>query len=203
VVSPKKDKNLLLSELGKTFLKTSAFRIGDFKTANGNKTPYYIDLSRVSSFPNAVSLAIECLEYELAEISNKNKVDCFCGIPVTGLVLAAVMASKQSKPLIHAPLDQDRKIVGVISPGSDILLLDDVSETGKAMVSAGTAARANGAVVTDALTLVDRSEEAGKSLEKIGIKLHSFTTAHDLAWRLKDNMALSEEEEDLLENEII
>ena len=148
-------------------------------------------------------MAVECLETDLSLISKKNHVDVFCGIPVTGLIFSSVIAARQSKPLIHCPLDQDRKVIGVISPGANVLLIDGVSETGKSIVSAANAVRANGGVVTDALTLVDRSEEARRSLEKIEIALHSFTTVHDLAKKLKDNLALSEEEEDLLENEVI
>jgi orotate phosphoribosyltransferase len=201
MATPKRDREYLLSELGKAFLKTSAFRIGDFKTAKGTKTPYYVDLSRVSSFPNLFSLAVECLEDKLLEMSKKRSFDAICGIPVTGLIFSAVIASKRAIPLIHSPLDQEHRIVGVISPGANVLLLDDVSETGKALESAATAIRANGGIVTDALTLVDRSEDAQKNLAKLDIELRGFTTVHELAHKLRDNMALSEEEEDLLENE--
>ncbi len=203
LATPKREKEYLISELGKAFLKTSAFRIGDFKTTKGTKTPYYIDLSRVSSFPNLFSLTVECLEYELSKISQKTSVDSICGIPITGLVLSAVIAEKQSKPLVHSPHGQDHKVIGVISSGANVLVIDDVSETGMSIEAAATAVRANGGVVTDALTLVDRSEDAAKDLEKVQITLHSFTTVHELAKKLKDNLALSEEEEDLLENEVI
>jgi orotate phosphoribosyltransferase len=195
MATPKRDREYLVSELGKAFLKTSAFRIGDFKTAKGTKTPYYVDLSRVSSFPELFSLAVECFEEKLSEM----KINAICGIPITGLEFSAVLASRRSIPLIHSPLDQQHRIVGVISPGANVLLLDDVSETGKTLDSAALAIRANGGVVTDALTLVDRSEGAGKDLWELEIKLRSFTTVQELARKLKDNMALSEEEEALLE----
>jgi orotate phosphoribosyltransferase len=195
-----KNKEYLISELGKAFLKTSAFRIGDFRTSKGMKTPYYVDLNRVSSFPNVFSLVIDCLEMELSEISEKNSVDGLCGIPLNGLLMGAVLAHRQSKPLVHAPLEQERKVVGMISPGSNIIIVDDVSETGKTIESAAMAARANGGVLSQALTLVDRSESAEDDLKKAGIELHAFTTVHELAEKLRDNLALSEEEEDVLEN---
>jgi orotate phosphoribosyltransferase len=203
LVTPKKDREYLLSELGKAFLKTSAFRIGDFKTAKGSKTPYYVDLSRVTSFPNVFSLAVECLEQEFLLISQKSGVDSLCGIPMTGLLFCAVMAEKHAKPLVHAPLNQEHKIIGVISSGAKTLVVDDVSETGSTILSAAAAIRANGGVVTEALTLIDRSEDAKQDLEKAGIALHTFTTVHELAKKLRDNMALSEEEENLLENDSV
>jgi orotate phosphoribosyltransferase len=195
---PAKDKEYLISELGKTFLKTSAFRIGDFKTSRGKKTPYYIDLSRASSFPNVLSLVADCLELELNELSIKHAIDTICGVPVNGLVFGAVLASKVSKPLIHAPLEQDHRIIGMINPGANVLILNDVSETGKTIELAAAAVRANGGVVTDAITLIDRSEGAMGDLKKLKIDLHSVTTVGELAKRLKDNMALSEEQEEIL-----
>lgn len=200
---PKSDKEYLISELGKAFLKTSAFRIGDFRTAKGEKTPFYVDLNRVTSFPNVFSLAVRCLELELNGISEKNAVDGLCGIPINGLVLSAVIAEKQSKPLVHSLSEREHKIVGVVSSGASVVVVDDVSETGKSIEWASASVRANGGVVTDALTLIDRSESARSDLEKSGITLHSFSTVHELAKKLRDNLTLSEEEEDLLENEVI
>lgn len=196
-----KSKAYLISELGKAFLKTSAFRIGDFKTNKGNKTPYYIDLGRVSSFPNVFSLVTDCLELELDEVSKKSQIDAVCGVPITGLIFGAALVSRVSKPLVHAPLEQDHRIIGLVSPGSNVLIMEDVSETGKTIELASAAVRANGGVVSDALALIDRSESAREDLKKLDIDLHCFTTVGELAKRLKENMALSEEEEEILENQ--
>jgi orotate phosphoribosyltransferase len=197
---PKKNKEYLVSELGKVFVKMSAFRIGDFKTSKGTKTPYYITLNQVSSFPNVSSLVMDCLEHKISEISRKSKVDVLCGVPVTGLIFSAAIAGRLSLPLVHAPLDQDRKIVGVISSGANVLVLDDVSETGKTIELAAVAARANGGEVSSALTLVDRMEGAKEDLKKLGIELYSFTTIQELGKKLRENMALSDEEEAILDN---
>ncbi len=49
---------------------------------------------------------------------------------MTGLLFCAVMAEKHAKPLVHAPLNQEHKIIGIISSGAKTLVVDDVSETG-------------------------------------------------------------------------
>lgn len=196
----KRDREYLVSELGKVFVKMSALRIGDFKTSKGTKTPYYITLNQVSSFPNVFSLVLECLELKLSETTRKNKVETLCGVPMTGLLFSAPLASKLSLPLIHAPLEQDRKIIGVISPGSNVLIIDDVSETGRTIELASSAARANGGEVSDALTLIDRDESARDDLKKIGVELHSFATIQEMAKKLRENMVLSEEEEEILDS---
>jgi len=121
-------------------------------------------------------------------------------VPMTGLVISVALASKLSKPLVHAPHGNDRKIIGMISSGANVLVIDDVSETGKTIELSVQASRANGGVVTDALTLVDRGEGAKEDLAKLQITLRSFTTVHELAKRLRDNMSLSDEEESILDN---
>jgi orotate phosphoribosyltransferase len=198
-----RNREELISELGRTFLKTAALRIGDFSTSSGAKTPYYVDLRRVACFPNMFSIVIECMEKELAKISQKNAPDVIGGIPITGLIFASIIARDSSKPLVYSPVDSDQKIIGIISPGANALVIDDVSETGKSIVSAAKAIRANGGLVSDALTLVDRSEGAKKTLGESGIILHAFTTAHELAMNLKENLVLSEQEAELVENHII
>jgi orotate phosphoribosyltransferase len=198
-----KGRDELVSELGRAFLKTAALRIGDFKTSSGAKTPYYIDLRRVPSFPNLFSMVIECLESELNKISKKNTPDAICGIPITGLLLGSVIARERSLPLVYSPTDSEHRIIGVVTPGANVLVVDDVSETGISIVSAAKAVRANGGVVSDALTLLDRSEGAKKVLAESGVSLHSFATAHELALKLKENLVLSDEEAELVENHVI
>ena len=176
-----KDREELVSELGRAFLKTAALRIGDFKTSSGAKTPYYIDLRRVASFPNLFSMVIECLESELNKITKKSVPDAIDGIPITGLLFGSVIAREHSLPLVYSPTDSEHKIIGVVAPGANVLVIDDVSETGLSIVSAAKAVRANGGVVSNALTLLDRSEGATKILRENGISLHCFATVHELS----------------------
>ena len=195
-----RNREELVSELGRAFLKTVALRIGDFKTSSGAKTPYYIDLTRIASFPNLFSLAIDCLESELSKVG---QIDAISGIPIRGLLFGSIIAREHSLPLVYSPTDSEHKIVGVISPGANVLVVDDVSETGLSIVSAAKAIRANGGVVTHALTLLDRSEGAMIVLKENGITLRCFASAHELALKLKENLSLSEEEAEMVENHVI
>jgi len=189
----------LISELGRVFLKTSALRIGDYTTSEGVKTAYYIDLRPTLNFPPAVSIEIQCLEQVLREIMPTGP-ECICGIPVTGLIFSSILAFKLSTPLIYPVKDaREHKIAGIIKPGTRVVIIDDVSETGHSMVSAALGIRGMGGIVTEAVTIIDRSEGAARVLEKSGITLHPFTTAHEIAQTLKDNLALSDEESDIVE----
>lgn len=184
----------LISELGKVFLKTNALRIGEYTKSDGSKTPFYISLTDIMSFPNAFSLAVDCMNFKLDEFQTGDQVQSFCGIPVVGLVLGAVIAHERSKPILYPHREPTHKIAGILKPGTHVLIIDDVSETGVSIEQAAHSIRANGGVVEKALTLIDRGEGAAEALQKMGIELESFTTLKELASTLKENLALSEEE---------
>jgi orotate phosphoribosyltransferase len=198
-----KDRGELVSELGRAFLKTAVLRIGDFNISSGAKTPYYIDLRRVASFPTIFSIVIDCLESELSKLLKKNVPAGIGGIPITGLLFGSIIAHEHSLPLVYSPTDSEHKIIGVVAPGASVLVIDDVSETGLSIISAAKAIRANGGVVSDALTLLDRSEGAAKILRENGISLHCFATVRELALKLKENLALSDEEAEFVESHVI
>ncbi|MGH2638819.1 MAG: orotate phosphoribosyltransferase, partial [Rhabdochlamydiaceae bacterium] len=179
----------LLFDLGKSILKTGAFRIGNFTTPDGKTSPYFIDLGRIISFPDVMSLALECLDFEFSEINNEN-FDCFCGVPIPGLIFGALLAHRKNKPLVYPTRESNYRLKGILKPGSQVLVIDDVSETGQSIEHATQSVRANGGMASHALTLVDRSESALESLSRSGVKLHSFTTVEELVTKLKENLAL-------------
>ena len=188
-----------ISELGKAILKVDAFRIVNYTTPEGRTSPYFLDLARIISFPNALSLALECMNFESSRIEKSESFDYFCGVPVAGLILGALLAHEKHKPLVYPTRESNYRLKGILNPGSQVLVIDDVSETGQSLEYAVQSVRANGGLVSSALTLVDRSESAAASLAKSGVKLYSFTTVSELVAKLKENLALPEKEDELLE----
>jgi orotate phosphoribosyltransferase len=190
----------MVSDLGRVLLKIGALKLGSFETRSGAITPYYIDLRSLPSFPEAHGLAIDCLEFKLIELEKSSRFDSLCGVPLSGLVLAASLAQKTRRSLVF-PLSRkepSRGLRGYLSPGANVLVLDDVSETGLSIEAAVKTVRINGGVVRHALTLIDRLEGAKKHLSEISVTLHSFTDIKELASGLKEKMAFSEEEEKTL-----
>jgi orotate phosphoribosyltransferase len=189
------NRQRLLLELGRTLLKIGSIRIGNFTTREGESTPYFIDLKRVVSFPDVSKLVLDCLE----SASEGIRYSYLCGVPISGLVFCALLANKHQKPLLYPAGESNYKIHGMLRPGSEVLVVDDVSETGRSIEYVAQAVRANGGIVKDALVVIDRLEGADKILAEHGVKLHSFTSIREIAETLKDNMALSEEEAELIE----
>jgi orotate phosphoribosyltransferase len=198
-----KEKQILNEGFAKTLLKIDAIRIGTFETHDGKYTPYFIDLKNVSSFPSAFSLSVDCLEFAANEIGRSYEFGGICGVPVSGLVFASALAYKMQKPLVFPVSKQPEKGVrGFLVPGTRVIVIDGVSETGISMKSSILSVRAAGGVVEHALTLIDRMENAAKLLKSEGVQLHSFTTIKELESSLKDKMAISEEEERAIESSL-
>jgi len=141
------------------------------------------------------------LKFEIGKTSSSSyKFDCICGVPVTGLLLSAILSRDMSKPLVYVPKEPGHRLTGFVSPGSEVIIIEDVSETGKSIEYAVNSIRANGGVVSRAISIIDRLEGASEALQKMGVSLESFTTAQELADHLKENMALSEDEIALVES---
>ncbi len=192
----------LVYELGKALLKIDAFKVGTFSLPDGKVTPYFIDLRKLPSFPEAFELASSCLESSLVKLEKEKEMrfETLCGVPISGLVLLASLATRLKRPLIYPARDsQQPRIQGYLRPGSQVLVVDDVSNTGKSLRAAAQAAISNGGVVKMAMSLIDRGEEAGKNLQEIGIELRYFTTTREIASILKEMMALTEEQEKAIE----
>lgn len=186
----------MLLELGKSLLKIGAIRFGSFKSHDGRFSPYYVDLRGVASFPDVMKLTLSCLK---SKTDSGIEFSHICGVPVSGAIFGAVLANEIQKPFLYTIGGDANRMHGQIRPGARVLMLDDVSESGKYMEHAIQIIRANGGIVSDALVVIDRAEGAKEALAGRGVTLHSFTTINELATKLKESMALTDEQAEMME----
>lgn len=175
-------------ELCDVLLRTGSLKFGTFKLASGILSPYYVDLRIIPSDPEAFRRVINYY-LALVEPNMVKRVQRLAGIPTAGIAYAAVLAFKLSKPFLYVRKEakehgRERRIEGLLQPGDKVLVLDDVVTTGKNIIEAAEAIRAEGGVVEDAVVLLDRQQGGAVNLRKIGVKLHAFTTMKQIADRL-------------------
>ncbi len=175
-------------ELSSILLRTGSLRFGTFKLASGILSPYYVDLRLIPSDPEAFQRAITMYR-SVVEPTLIKKVQRLAGIPTAGIAYAAVLAFILSKPFLYVRKElkehgRERRIEGMLQPGDKVLILDDVVTTGKNIVEAAEAIRAEGGVVEDVVVLLDRQQGGETNLRKIGVKLHPFTTIRRIADKL-------------------
>jgi orotate phosphoribosyltransferase len=170
----------MTDEFCKILLRTGSLKFGTFKLASGLLSPYYVDLRLIPSNPEAfqrtVAMYRSVLEPEVIKRAQR-----LAGVPTAGIAYAAVVALNLSRPFLYVRSEQKehgrgRRIEGLLQPGDRVVVLDDVVTTGKSILEAADAIRAEGGIVDDAVVLLDRQQGAEANLHRNRVKLHSFTT---------------------------
>jgi orotate phosphoribosyltransferase len=177
-----------LDEFCNILLRTGSLKFGTFKLTSGLLSPYYVDLRLIPSYPEAFQQTINMYR-SVIEPDLVKRVQRLAGVPTARIAYAAVIALNLNKPLLYVRKEQkehgrEKKVEGLLQPGDRVLILDDVVTTGKSLLEAAEAIRAEGGIVDDAVVLLDRQQGAGENLQKKRMKLHTFTTMRRIADKL-------------------
>ena len=158
--------------------KNQIIKFGDFTLASGKKSPYYVDLRLVASFPHEFRKMVKHLEKMIVESVGLDKFDSFVSVPTGGLVIASALSLETVKPLIYVrskPKDYgtSKSIEGKIFDGMKVVMIDDVATTGGSVINAIQSLRDSKITVNEVFVIVNRLEGANEALEELNIKTHS------------------------------
>lgn len=193
------EREIMKTELCQILHKIGALKFGAFKLASGKTSPYYIDLRIVPSFPDAFQKVCNLYLTLIGMNVGEKNFDRVAGIPTAGMAFAAVIAYNFRKPFLYARPrvkrhGRERHIEGILMPGNRVLVIDDLITTGKSLINAVKAIRAEGGVVNDAVILVNREEGGREKLLKNNVNLHYLLDASEAAGKLYEIGALSQEQ---------
>ena len=153
-------------ELKNLLKETGAVKTGEFTLSSGKKSDFYIDCRKVTLHPQGAKLIGKIILEKIKGL----KVDAIGGLtlgadPITGAVVTlsnipGFIVRKKEKE--HGT---KQKIEGIIAPGYNVVIVEDVATTGASALQAIEAAEAIGAKVIKVISVVDREEGAAEALK--------------------------------------
>ncbi len=170
-----------LRALAEGLVKAGALQFGTFSLPDGKDSSYYVNLRGLPSYPGLYKLVVDSMAVLL---SKAPKVDALCGVPLSGLAIAAPLAIAQEKPLIYTRTGKqvnERVVEGEVRPGWKVTVVNDLVASGKSILSAAQAVEQEGGEVKQAAVVIDRMEGARERLSKQGISLHALTDIIELS----------------------
>jgi len=173
-------------------------RFGDFTLASGKKSPYYIDLRLVPSYPIYYRKMIKGLQNIIAEDVGLENFHSLVSVPTGGLVVAASLAIEIVKPIIYVRKEAKehgtgKAVEGVTCQDMKLLMIEDVVTSGGSVINAIKSIKDEKMQVTDAYAIVDRMEGATEALQAEGVKLHSLLTIKEIAESLFEQKLITED----------
>ncbi|HEX3727733.1 MAG TPA: orotate phosphoribosyltransferase [Pirellulales bacterium] len=167
-------------------VRQKALRFGDFTLASGKKASYYLDAKQVT-----LDSAGACLVAEgILDLLGSSLPIAVGGIaigadPITAAVIT--MAAVRGLPLKGILIRKEAKghgthrfIEGPVSPGDDVVIVEDVVTTGGSSFEAIERAIAFGLRIQRIVAIIDRMEGGAEAFAARGYRFSSLLTIRDL-----------------------
>jgi uridine monophosphate synthetase len=158
-------------------LSAGCIKFGEFTLKSGLKSPIYIDLRQIITYPK---LLAEIAQAYLPLLSTFH-FSRIAGLPYAAIPIATAISLAGNYPMIYPRKEvktygTKAEIEGEYHAGETIAVIDDLATTGGSKFEAIEKLTGVGLVVKDVVVLVDRQSGAKESLAQAGYSMHAVLT---------------------------
>ena len=170
-----------LSALADGLLEAGCIKFGDFTLKSGIKSPVYIDLRQIITYPKL----LEQIAQAYLPILFTLQFSRIAGLPYAAIPIATAISLAGNYPMIYPRKEvktygTKSEIEGEYYAGETVVVIDDLATTGGSKFEAIEKLIGAGLVVKDVVVLVDRQSGAKESLEQAGYSMHAVLTISQL-----------------------
>ncbi len=169
------------STLADGLLEAGCVKFGEFTLKSGLKSPIYIDLRRIISYPPLLRQVAEAYLPLLRPLP----FDRLAALPYAAIPIATAISLQGNYPMIYPRKEAKNygtkaEIEGEYRAGETAVVIDDLATTGGSKFEAIEKLTAAGLLVRDVVVLIDRQSGAREALQAAGLHLHAAVTIADL-----------------------
>jgi len=177
-----------LSALADGLLSAGCIKFGDFTLKSGLKSPIYIDLRQIITYPKLLGQVAAAYLPVLRPLSFVR----LAGLPYAAIPIATAISLAGNYPMIYPRKEvktygTKAEIEGEYHAGETVVIIDDLATTGGSKFEAIEKLTGAGLVVKDVVVLVDRQSGAKESLAQAGYAMHAVLTIGQLLEYWEEN----------------
>jgi uridine monophosphate synthetase len=177
-----------LTLLADELLSAGCIKFGEFTLKSGLKSPIYIDLRRIITYPKL----LEQIGAAYLPLLKDLKFDRIAGLPYAAIPIATAISLAGNYPMIYPRKEAKSygtkaEIEGEYHAGETVVVIDDLATTGGSKFEAIEKLTGAGLVVKDIVVLVDRQSGAKESLAQAGYSMHAVLTMGQLLEYWEEN----------------
>jgi len=184
------DNNLI--SLADGLLSAGCIKFGEFTLKSGLKSPIYIDLRQIITYPKL----LEQIGAAYLPILQRLTFDRLAGLPYAAIPIATAISLAGNYPMIYPRKEvktygTKAEIEGEYHAGETVVVIDDLATTGGSKFEAIEKLTGAGLVVKDVVVLVDRQSGAKESLAQAGYAMYAVLTINEMLdyWEAEGKVA--------------
>lgn len=171
-----KDKKHLIQLLK----ANNVIKFGKFTLSSGRESDYYVDMKKAITDPRILIQVAKII----SQLIEDDGIDKIAGPALGAVPIATAVALHSGISMLMIRKAQkdygtSKLIEGDLKEGDKVIVVEDVTTTGKSLLNAVKAVKDNGGQIERTFVIVDREEGALDELEKRGLLLEPIVSVSD------------------------